>query len=342
MTRLTASATSLAIICVLAGAAAAQDESVSAELRQASYKTWNIILPAEKWLPVDGIKLPHAGGEGFRAVQDQMSLEIDTNADGKLDQKVKGTTGYAVFRGKYQDGSKLAYAVRFFLNGAVYSYAMSGAMVGSIDGVSIKLIDQNANGRYDEFGKDAMIVGSGNAASFLSRLVNLKGKIHELTVSPDGRKIEAKPYQGETGSLSVRKGFKSNGKLLSAVVSNEAGDVSFNLAGQKAVTVPVGNYRFSAGLAKKGGEEAELRPGDMKPLAVTADNAISVKFGAPLKADFHYTRDGTKIDVQPNVRFLGSAGEEWLNFRPDAKSPKLTFHDAETGKLLTSKRFDGC
>jgi hypothetical protein len=216
-------------------------------------------------------------------------------------------------------------------------------MAGSIEGVAIQIIDQNNNGIYNEVGVDAMVVGAGRAASFLSRVVNLKGKLFELDVDAAGSTVKTKPYAGASGTLSVRNGLRLLGDLHAAVVSDATKTVSFEVAGATdGLRVPVGAYTFSGGFASKGGDTAKLRAGRMKPLVVEDGHTASMRWGAPLVAEFDYTRAGDSVTVQPKVMFLGRGGEEWHTLLPDAKSPKLMFYDKDNDKLIASKRFEGC
>ncbi len=104
----------------------------------------------------------------------------------------------------------------------------------------------------------------------------------------------------------------------------------------------MGSYTFTGGFAKKGSDTAHLRAGKMKPIVVDAEQTSSLKWGAPLIAEFDFTRSGNDLTVQPDVKFIGQGGEEWHTLLPDAKSPKLNFYDEATKKLLASKRFAGC
>lgn len=332
--------------CVLAAGLSSQDESgYSARLKYRPSPKWDMILPNETWRTVTELDIPQAGEHGFRAEKDGLSLSVDSNADGSLDKKVKGTKGFVLLRGKREDGSALQYAMRVRLAGNRYEYSSSGAMAGSVYGVALKLIDQNNNGIYNEYGVDAMVVGSGRAACYLSTIVNLKGQLYEFSASEDGQEVTVSPWQGATGTLSLRKGLRIPGKLHSVVVSNQAGEqpVSFQLAGSaNGLRVPVGSYRLTGGFAEKGSDTAKLRHGEMKPLVVEEDEVTSPTWGAPLIAEFHFTRDGNEVTVQPQVRFLGRGGEEWHTLLPDAKSPRLAFYDKKRNKLLATKRFEGC
>jgi hypothetical protein len=331
-------------ICLLAGGLRTQEASdYTTDLKYSAAKNFSVILPKETWTPVQGIPIPHAGGKGFATDKDGLALSIDSDGDGRLDKKVKGAGGYVVLRGKRANGAPFKYAVRIRLAGRAYEFASSGAMIGSVYNVPLQIIDQNNNGLYNEYGIDAMVVGKGHAASYLSQIVNLKGLLYHFEVSADGSSATVKPYGGESGILSVRRGLSLPGKLLSAVVSETTKPISFQIANtQKGMRVPTGSYAFTGGLANKGGDTARLRAGKMKALVVEADETCSLKWGAPLMAEFDYTRDGPKVTVQPEVMFLGQAGEEWHTLLPDAKSPKLAFVDKDSNKILATKRFQGC
>src|SRR5262249_1402225 len=148
-------------------------------------------------------------------------------------------------------------------------YAASGAMVGAIEGVPIQLVDQNNDGVYNEVGVDAIVVGPGRAASFLSKVVNLKGKLFELEVDATGTQVKTRPCTGKSGTLNLRRGVRLQGDLHAAVVSDSTRTLSFEVAAAaEGLRVPVGAYTFSGGFASKGGDTAKLRAGKMKPLLV--------------------------------------------------------------------------
>lgn len=339
-------AISLIAACTMTAPLCGQGEAAeSSALKHRPAQKWDVILPSESWRPVSSLDVPHDGEHGFHAEKDGLSLSVDTNADGVLDKKIKGTKGFLVLKGKHVDGSALHYGIRVRLAGNRYEYSASGAMTGSVRGVSLKLIDQNNNGIYNEYGVDAMVVGKSKAACFLSSIVNLKGELYELSVAEDGQEVTTTPWTGETGTLNLRKGLRIPGKLRSAVVSSDGHDraMSFQLAGNpNGLKVPVGSYRLTGGFAEKGGDTAMLRHGVMEALEVSHDSVTAPTWGAPLVAEFDFTRDGGEVTVQPKVRFLGRGGEEWHTLLPDAKSPKLAFYDKKRNKLLATKRFEGC
>lgn len=335
--------------CALAGAAfvsptdADATASSSATLTFQAVSDWSFILPREQWFSAgDHVGAPHAGDpSGFLAEQSGvMALELDTNGDGKLDAKVKGSAGFAKLRAKSAEGKTLDYAVRIKFDGG-YKWAPSGVMSGKLLGQVVRLIDQNGNGRYDDFGQDAIAIGATSATSFLSKVVNVDGALYNIAVAADGSRIDATPYVGETGTLDLVSQYVSHGDLLSAVVVN--GDLSFNLAGARSgLRVPTGKYELVSGFVKKAGETAWIKRGRATPIVVEASAPASLAWGGPVFAEFDYSRQGDTVVVSPNVAFFGQAGEEYGPFAPEAKSPKILVTDKKTGKLVASGRFGGC
>jgi hypothetical protein len=331
-------------LVALSGAAFAGTEGAEeATLSYQAFQKWPFILPNETWRRADDYcGVSHAGDpEGFRAEQTGvMALEVDTNGDGKLDDRIKGAYGYTKLRGRDDDGERFTYAVRFKYE-AGYRWSSSCAMVGKLKGQTFKLIDQNNNGSFNDYGTDAMVIGATDAASYLSRVVNLDGELFGLEVSADGAKIGLTPYEGEIGTINLQTGFESRGKLTAAIVKD--GDLSFNLAGEPhGMKVPAGKYRLVSGFAERAGETVWIRGGKSRPMEVRAENSFDLEWGGPVVAEFTYNVRGDEINVPANVSFFGAAGEEYYQFKPNAKSPKILVKDANTGKLLESGRFGGC
>lgn len=305
---------------------------------------WSFICPNETWNDAEAyVGVGHArDDEGFASERTGvMALEIDTNGDGKLDQKVKGQRGFAKLRGQTSTGRAFEYAVRLRFQGQGYQWSPGSCMAGKIKGQTLKLIDQNGNGEFDDFGVDALVIGSTQAASYLSRVVNLGGELFNLELSADGVELSVTPYNGASGTLDVVNGFKSNGALLAAIVNS--GENSFNVAGAgTGLRVPVGEYELVSGFVEKAGETAWIRRGKSSPLDVKAGEKLALAWGASVVAEFDYTISGERISVPPTVNFYGQAGEEYHSFRPEAKSPKILITDKATGKLVESGRFGGC
>ncbi len=340
----------LGALALLAGIATSGDEDgaavETASLSNKAYSKWSIILPKEVWTTIDSsIPIAHSKGDGFATqIAGVLALSVDTNGDGKVDDKVKGAGGFVKLRGKTVDGDQLNYPVRIRPSKEGWQYSTAGAMQGKLLGTVIRVIDQNNNGIYNEYGRDAMIVGSGSSAAYLSKTISIDGEVYDFEVSADGMEMSAKPYAGEVGTISLADGFDARGKLESAVVTDRKQDFSFNVAqARSGLKVPVGSYKLESGFAKKGAETVWIKTGKMRALEVKPGEVTDRKWGAPVQADFSWTSGAGSVTVNPDVIYYGAAGEVYHSFKPDAKSPKLVFRDKKkSNKIVLEGRFPGC
>ena len=338
---MTAPGTRLACCLVLAATAAGQR---TASLAYRALPDFDLLLPDQRWVTATtAIWLPHSRGETFAAEVDGLSLRVDTDGDGRLDEVFKGVEHHVVLRSKRPDGTPFAYALRVRTTGSTdtFTYTSSGAMVGTVEGVPIQVVDQDNDGVFNEVGVDAIVVGPGRAASFLSRVVNLNGRLFELELDAAGRNAKTTPYTGPSGVLDLRPGLRVVGTLASAVVSDLAGSLSFEVGtSARGVRVPTGVYVFSGGLATKGAEVGRLRAGQMRPMVVEADATTTLAWGAPLRCEFSATRLGDKVTIGRAVRYFGRAGEEWIPPSSFARAPKIEVFDA--GACAESQPFETC
>ncbi len=314
------------------------DQVHTSKLSYKSYTKWNILLPKETFTPVSGsIEV----GSGYKTEIDGMALAIDCNADGKVDEKAKGTGGLVTLKGKNADGTKFKYTVRLKNEGG-WKWSSSGALVGKVNGVRVKIIDQNNNGRFNDFGEDAMVVGKSNIASFLSRVINVKGELVEIEVATNGKTISYKPYSGKAGILNLRAKYKAKAKLIAAIVVNDNGDYSFNLANAKqGLLIPEGKYTIESGKIAMGKETALIKKGTSKVIAVSADEPSVFAWGGPIRAEFEYTRNGQDVTFSPqSLWFYGKAGEEYHSWVPDGSPPKFVIKDKK-GREITTAKFCG-
>jgi len=329
-------------LLALSGAIRAHEEE-KATFTYKSCQKWTIDLPKEAMSPINNlIPIAHTGGLGFSAVIDGTALAVDTNADGRPDVKAKGTKAFMTLKGKNDLGREFAYSVRLVNEGG-WKFAASGVMIGRVKGVEVRLIDQDNNGRYNDFGVDAMVVGNGDAAAFLSKVVNLDGTLYSLDVSADGAEVSVAKYEGESGTLNL-SAYETQGDLASAVVSSMDDSMSFNLANAKnGVRVPTGDYKVVHGTVTAGSESAVIRAGKMKNLSVKSGEATTLAWGGPLRAEVTWTHQNGTLTIAPeNLAYFGKAGEQYSNWKPDGQTPTFIVKDAKTGKEITKARFGGC
>ena len=326
-------------LCLLTTAATAE----TVDLKYKTYRNWNLVLPQESFLKIGGyFHFPDSFPGKFKVETEGTVLHIDRDADGKSDAKVEGDSGLVTLRGKHADGAKFAYSLRLVKGNAGWGYASSGAALGLIDGRKIRFIDQNNNGRYNDYGKDAMVIGQGKHATFLSKAVNISGKLYAIEISPDGRKLTYTPYAGAKGTLDLTTHFSTKGKLLSAIVQSENGEMAFDVTGDP-LEVPTGTYHLFGGRIGLGRNVVEFTKGKTEPMKVEADQTHTVAFGEPVNIDFRYIRQPNRAIMVPNmVSYVGRAGELYTSWTPFGGSPQFEVKDMETGKQIALAIFGGC
>jgi len=332
----------------LAAAVSAEDHSpTTVELSFKPYKDWDLLLPKEQFATVaEGVAFPHAGGDVLTARLEGTVLWLDRDGDGECDARIepmeRGQTGLMVFRPRDATGAECTYAVRLKCDGK-WTYSASGAMVGEIAGTRISLIDQNNNGRFADYGEDAMIVGRGKAASFLSRVIHVDGELLSIDVAGNGRQIEVRPFDGEAGTLDLGSKHRSKARMRAVVIRSADGETSFEVSRAKGgLKVPAGEYTVHSGRVALGKGRATLRTGRFQPVSVRAGESTVVEWGGPVKAEFRYARRGEQLQIGPDdIRYYGRSGEEYGSFLPLGSSPAFTIKDANTGEVLVNTKFPG-
>jgi hypothetical protein len=325
------------------------EESDSVALKYRSYRTWSLKLPKEKWLPVkEGIRIPHAGGELFAFEFSGTNLKVDTDGDGELDRDIKAlvdpktmvSTTRVILSAKGLDGSPFRYAARLRNDANGWEWAPGGAMVGTISTdagpVPVKVIDQNGNGKFNDIGSDAMIVGNTDHAMMLSSTVFVDDKLQLLKIADDGRSFRLSPFQGRTSEIDMSTSFNSKAVLLSSVILSADQKHSFDIGAiEGPVRVPAGKYSVVSGVVGLGQHRVEIKAGKMKPLDLMADRAKKFDWGGPVSSEFKFARVGDQVQFSPNsIWYFGKAGEQYTGWHPIGKSPEFKVVDAETQVVL--------
>jgi len=327
------------------------DDAQVVELSWKTSRNWDIQLPAEQFRKVSGgFAIPHAGGELIPAVLDGTALLVDSDGDGTPELRVEGKEddmgvrhAVVTVHAQREDGSDLTFTARLQDAGKGWEYAAAGFMEGKVGNTRVRLIDQDLNGRYDDVGVDAMVLGRGDMACLLSEAVHVDGQLYRMGVAADGRALTLATFDGPTGQLDLKSQLKTQGKLQSLVVTSQDGRYSFDLAGTTgAVKVPAGRYELTAGQFGFLDNVAKVRQGRMAPIEVPADGAETVRWGGPLHAEFRYQRVGSEVMFDPNqVTYFGAAGEEYKVWDPAGKSPEFLIRDLRSGAEIAKAMFPG-
>ncbi|MDA1266528.1 MAG: hypothetical protein O2816_15720 [Planctomycetota bacterium] len=315
-------------------------EDAQTALSHKAHNKWEFVLPGEHWRDVgDSITLP-GGLEFATEAEGPLKLLVDTNADGRTDNEVKGSKiGFLTLNAKNTSGEQVKYSIRLKnVAAGKWQWATGSSMTGKVGGVLVHVFDQDGNGRYDDYGVDAIAIGSEKSASLLSKAVSIDGKLHTFHIDPSGANAKVGAFEGETGVLVADSGFETRGKLTAAVFQN--GDYSFQVAGDgKGLTVPAGRYQFVSGRVERGAASASIRQGRMRAVDVAAGETTKLAWGEAVSGEFDFKQTGTQVTVQSNFAFFGAAGEEYYDFQPRGKGPKIILKDTNKGRDLREGRF---
>lgn len=341
--------TLLALAAFAPGAPPPTGDTVA--LRYKVYRDFDLELPAERFTRLSGsFPVVGATGERMGVALEGTSLAIDTDGDGATELALAPAeddagvrTATVVLRGVDAEGNARPYAARLKDEGAGWHFAASGAAVGKIGDVQVRIVDQDNDGRYDGYGTDAIVVGSGDRASYLSRVISVAGALHAIDVAADGTSLTVAPYAGETGELDLATELDTKAKLLWAVVQSADGELSFDLAAAGGpLTVPAGEYWLRIGKLGLGESTVTVTTGRAEPLVVPAGERVAHAWGGPTRAEFAYEQKGTQLVLDPDrVWYYGAGGEQYAAWTPRGKSPEFTVKERAAGTELLKAVFPG-
>ncbi|MDF1799189.1 MAG: hypothetical protein P1V81_08445 [Planctomycetota bacterium] len=340
----------LLLSLVLSASAGASPAAAPVEvpLTFRTFREWDVSLPAEQFLPLGNL-LPLFGTDGLAVGVGEGGLSFDRDGDGTFDATVADTdpehpTRLLTFRLNTDAGVR-DFAVRAANQGR-WVFAPAGAVEGRIGKTRFLVFDQNGNGRFDDYGQDAMIVGRGKAAGFLSRTVVVDGALKSFSIEPDGSAALISDFAGETGKLDLGVDLETRAKLRSVVLIDEATQNSFELSAslvsEGGLDLPVGKYTLHSGELVLGKSHATLATGRAGAIEVTSGSTTSLAWGGPVKAEFAYQRSGGQLQVGPSdITYFGRAGEQYSDFMPLGSSPQFVVKDRATGETLVDFVFPG-
>jgi len=327
-------------------------------LKAKSFRQFDLVLPvapADRFQAVgDGIPISHQGGGRFVAKMDGSALFLDTDGDGIPDTRISGKkvdgvgqVAFTILAGTSRDGQPFRYAVRLEDRGAGWRWAASGARAGKIGETRVLIVDQNGNGRFSDVGEDAMIVGPGKTACYLSEVVSIGGALKRIDVAADGAWLAVTSFEGETGVLDLTSGLDAQARALSCVLKSADGRHSFDFAQVLGgMRVPAGVYNFEGGLIGRGNDTVRVSAGRTRTIRLAANEEKTVRWGNPVRAEFSYRRAGAQVAFHPeDIRYFGAAGEEYVDFTPFGASPEFAVavpKEDGRGVEIETAIFGGC
>ncbi|MHC4597575.1 MAG: hypothetical protein ACYS47_01085 [Planctomycetota bacterium] len=285
-----------------------------------------------------GLKMPFPPSAGTFALRPEgRTLRADLDGDGTLDAVTEEGDVFT-FHVRAARGGKRPCHYRFFRGAKrAWYFEPATAMTAEIGGERFALLDADANLRFDDVGRDAVLLGDAGWAVPLGRVMLLGGKLHHVKAEPDGRAVSLQPYRGETGVLNLDRRFRAPGRLAFAVV--RSGEAWFDLAGKGGGVVPVGGYRLVRGRLEKNGESCTIVPGEMKAFQVSSAGPAAPRWGGPLRINFRPRLSGSRLHVDALLRYFGEGGEEYVDFTGPLTTPTVVVI-SPGGAELSRGRFE--
>ena len=336
-------------------------ESIEANLVYS--EDWNVLAKITTPLPTitqinnNYVTLPNSENKsGFRCIGEPGKARLDVDGDDEYDTEVKSKEQFINYKIKYPNELQLKYKLRVFVNGKtpsggpMWSYQRGCFMTAKTPVETFTLIDDDTNGYYGDYGKDAIAVGSAKEASPLSSIIAVKGKLYKLEVQTlteisatqmkdpkfTGMILRLTPHEEETGKLDLVKNLKPPKGSAQAIIVRRGQDAFFQLSGKGETVLPVGEYYLVSAIFTP---RVRARTSEKPMATVEAGQTVAPKWGAPFKLEMSAfcEKGGTEIivipaatlkapeDVSKNLdcpfiktefpKIIGSLGEEY--YAPD-------------------------
>ncbi|MFH0889047.1 MAG: hypothetical protein V1871_07570 [Planctomycetota bacterium] len=269
-------------------------------------------IPQIKEKEVNYVTLPNPQNpQGYHCNAEQDKVRLDMDGDFLFDSEVKNRENFVVYKIKYPNGLQLDYRMRIFCKAPIQSsqtssktyptwyYQRACYMVVKTSLETFTIIDDNNNGYFNDYGKDAIIIGTAHKNAVpLSSIIMVKGKYYNLQmesvseIPADAKKIpnytgmvlQLTPYKGDTGKIDFMRNFKAPKDFPQTAVIRRDNDAFFQLTGNASVVVPVGNYYLVSSVLNK---RVHIRGSDTTIGAVEKDKTLSPKWGGPFKLNLN-------------------------------------------------------
>lgn len=236
-------------------------------------------------------------------------------------------------------------------NGLLIYTVPAGSMVGEIAGTAIRVIDEDMDGVYGGAPKtwgfvglvegsfqpeiDSVVIGSSKRAVPFASPTKIGDVWYKLESQQGGKAVKATPIPVQTGSIKLAgKGLKPD--FLVVTGAERETTRYYDIAGGKAVEVPVGVYKLYFGKVSKGKKRQLVKglilPGESTPTyQVKAGETVKVTLGAPYGFDFKTEiGDGTLKVAGDSVAVTGVSGERYERLYGCVPRPEISYRKVGT------------
>ena len=193
---------------------------------------------------------------------------------------------------------------------------------GTINGETIRIIDDDLDGTFTQNGGDGILIGKARAAVPLMRVHRIGEYFYRLDVAEDGSKIDYARLEDTDLGEVVAPIRTSALKCLVLKGSQSA----FDLKADAKTTVLAGEYRLSYGLLAVGNATVPIKPTELAlTYTIKAGQVNTIRIGAPLTLFFKASYGDGKISVMPDLRIIGAGGELYASDFQGTARPRVAF-----------------
>ncbi|MFH1230451.1 MAG: hypothetical protein V1709_03025 [Planctomycetota bacterium] len=280
-------------------------------------------LPIITQIKENYVTLPNSQNpKGYHCTSEKDKVRLDMDGDYLFDTELKDKENFITYKIKYPNGLPLDYRMRIFSKTSIQSsqtvtrtyptwyYQRACYMTVKTPLENFTVIDDNNNGYFNDYGKDAIIIGTaGKQAVPLSSIIMVKGKYYNLQVESvleipkdaknipnyTGMVLILTPYNGDTGKIDIMSNFKAPKDSPQTAIIRRDNDAFLQLTNKGSVVVPTGNYYLVSAVLNK---RVHVRGGDKTLGKVEKDKTLLPKWGSPFKLNLNpYCEKGGDIPI---------------------------------------------
>jgi len=261
--------------------------------------------------------------QGFRCNAEPDKCRLDVDGDGEYDTDLRAKENFQTFNIEYASGLKMPYRMRIFYQGTTSSgrknwqFQRACFMTAKTPIETFTFIDDDNNGNFGDYGKDAILIGKGERMAVpFSSVILVKGKFYNISVRtldelPAGRDkiknysgmiVSLTPYTGDSGKIDLVKNLTPPEEKPSAIIIKGGEDMYFSLT-DKPTEVPIGEYFLVSAIF---GKRCRARSSEQPLCTVEKGGLAAPKWGGPFKLKISpYCEKGGEVTmVTPPARLV--------------------------------------
>lgn len=334
------------------------------------YQIWNLIPLQRKGSQYTIPRLEN-GPTVYRVGAAEVTLDADFDGAGEVEVPMRGNVDPVVFEiGDGPARRKWAFLATTGLERDEYQgfetnlaptddvvniyMAPAGSVVGDLDGVPIRIFDDNLDGIYgspatswghvgmskDHYmpEMDSIVIGETDRAVPFSEYIQVDDTWYKLETLEGGTGVRAQAVRVKTGTLSLKyKGTKPSYVIVKG--TNDYENSYFDLVGEKEVEVPVGRYELFFGIVSKGKKRQVVKsiivPGADTPSwdVLKPGDEIEIELGSPYSFDFDYSVGDEEIVLDgQSVVVTGVGGERYERIWGARPQPEVSYRKAGSSR----------